>query len=278
MAGTGASPGNPRRTNAVRDIATLKERVDHAERHLKATETARNRESEALMETWRKIRERFTHQENEIARYRGEVEALTEANEALGKMVDELIGIIDGNIERGRDETVPKIAALAGDLLASEPSADDLAKFAGDAGAASAVAGFDQDAGGPADDGDGYEIIELDEPADPDDLLALDAELDHDESDLDIPDVLVEAAADGDDQDRDASAESLSPGIRNLIERVEGAVRDRRLPTGATAGFEDFPGGVDDVEDEELARELQEIETLRNELSGLRDRIAAAEG
>ena len=60
----------------MRDIATLKERVDHAERHLKATETARNRESETLMDTWRKIRERFTHQEGEIARYRAEVESL----------------------------------------------------------------------------------------------------------------------------------------------------------------------------------------------------------
>ena len=97
----------------MRDIATLKERVDFAERHLKATETARNRESEALMDMWRKIRERFNHQEDEIARYRAEVESLTEGNGALSRMIDDLIAIIDGNIERGRDETVPKIATLA---------------------------------------------------------------------------------------------------------------------------------------------------------------------
>ena len=258
----------------MRDIATLKERVDHAERHLKATETARNRESEALMETWRKIRERFTHQENEIARYRGEVEALTEANEALGKMVDELIGIIDGNIERGRDETVPKIAALAGDLLASEPSPDDFAKFADSAAESEAVESL-----GQAADDDDFEIIELDDAVEPDDVLSLDIELDRDEFDLDIPDVLAEAGADDADDDRDANAESLSPGIRNLIQRVEGAVRDRPVRSGKAArGFEDFADDADAIDDEELARELKEIETLRNELSGLRDRIAAAEG
>ncbi len=114
----------------MRDIATLKERVDHAERYLKSTETARNRESEALMDTWRKIRERFTHQEGKIARYRAEVESLTDSNESLNRMVDDLIVIIDGNIERGRDETVPKITTLAGDLLASEPSPQDFSQFA----------------------------------------------------------------------------------------------------------------------------------------------------
>ncbi len=114
----------------MRDIATLKERVEYAERHLKATETARNRESEVLMDTWRKIRERFAHQEGEIARYRAEVESLTDSNQSLSRMVDDLIAVIDGNIERGRDETVPKITTLAGDLLASEPSPEDLSHFA----------------------------------------------------------------------------------------------------------------------------------------------------
>ena len=259
----------------MRDIGTLKERVDHAERHLKSTETARNRESEALMETWRKIRERFTYQEAEIARYRGEVEALTDANDTLGKMVDDLIGIIDGNIERGRDETVPKIATLAGDLLASEPSPEDFAKFADDEPAAEGARVRDVD----DQDFEIVEIVELDEPADTEDVL--DLELDHDETDLDIPETLATAATqdDEDDADRDVTEESLSPGIRNLIERVEGAVGEAETPpNGAGDEFDAFGGGADAADDEELARELKEIETLRNELSGLRDRISAAEG
>ena len=229
----------------MRDIATLKERVDFAERHLKATETARNRESEALMDMWRKIRERFNHQEDEIARYRAEVETLTEGNGALSRMVDDLIAIIDGNIERGRDETVPKIATLAEDLLASEPSDEDLSRFADDAAEAS-----------PASHGPDTD------PADPED----DIDRDPDEADLDTRS--SDATEDEDDRsDRDVPEESLSPGIRSLIQRVEGAARK---PAGISPDADDDAHGDDD-----LARELEEIEQLRNELAGLRDRITA---
>ncbi len=237
----------------MRDIATLKERVDHAERYLKATETARNRESEALMETWRKIRERFTHQEGEIARYRAEVESLTDSNESLNRMVDDLIAIIDGNIERGRDETVPKITTLAGDLLASEPSPQDFAQFARDEPEADAV---EETGTASAED-----IIDLDQDeADP-------ASLDFPTSDA--------THEDDDGADGDVAEESLSPGIRSLIQRVEGSVGE---PDGSSVGTDEDDQIGDGVEeDEDLARELKEIEMLRSELSGLRDRITAAD-
>lgn len=244
----------------MRDIATLKEQVGFAERHLKTAETARNRESETLMETWRKIRERFNHQEGEIARHRAEVEALIENNESLSRMVDDLIATIGGNVERARDETVPKITTLAEEMLASEPSEDDFARFAADA-----------DDDDPAPEGDAAE------PASPDDdVLDLDIEaidaIDKigtigasDTADLDIPS--SEAPDDDGGSFEEVSAESLSPGIRNLIQRVEGSVGD--------AG-ELSPDPEDDFdEDDELARELKEIELLRSELSGLRDRITA---
>lgn len=251
----------------MRDIATLKEQVGFAERHLKTAETARNRESETLMETWRKIRERFNHQEGEIARHRAEVEALIENNESLSRMVDDLIATIGGNVERARDETVPKITTLAEEMLASEPSEDDFARFAADADA-------DAEDDGPAPDGDAAE------PASPDDdILDLDIEAidaidaidkidtigPSNTADLDIPS--SEAPDDDGGSFEEVSAESLSPGIRNLIQRVEGSVGD--------AG-ELSPDPEDDFdEDDELARELKEIELLRSELSGLRDRITA---
>ncbi len=233
----------------MRDIATLKERVDHAERHLKATETTRNRESEALMDTWRRIRERFTHQEAEIARYRAEVESLTGSNESLNRMVDDLIAIIDGNIERGRDETVPKITTLAGDLLASEPSAEDFSHFADDAPEAE------------TDTVSAEDVIDLDE----------------DETDPSYFDTPASDAIHHDDDDGvdgDVVEESLSPGIRSLIQRVEGSVGE---PDGLSvkADDDDLDGGAG--EDADLARELEEIEMLRSELSGLRDRITAAD-
>ena len=78
---------------------------------------------------------------------------------------------------------------------------------------------------------------------------------------------------------RDAAEASLSPGIRSLIQRVEGSVREPRDTSNGTGVDGHGAGDGDDaVEDEDLARELQEIETLRNELSGLRDRITAADG
>ncbi len=231
----------------MRDIATLKERVDFAERHLKATETARNRESEALMDTWRTVRERFNHQEAAIARYRDEVETLTESNEALSRMVDDLIAIIDGNIERGRDETVPKVTTLAEDLLASEPTAEDFSRFA------------DHTLDAPAPDIDfaaSRDDVERDpEPAD--------------RASLDAPS--VPAARDHDDgADPAASEESLSPGIRSLIQRVESSVGE----SGGASSAADDDGAADD---DDLARELREIEMLRTELSGLRDRISAGD-
>ncbi len=237
----------------MRDIATLKGRVDHAERYLKATETARNRESEALMDTWRKIRERFTHQEGEIARYRAEVESLTDSNESLNRMVDDLIAIIDGNIERGRDETVPKITTLAGDLLASEPSPEDFAHFADDAPEA--------DAHTESDTASAEDVIDLDQ--DEADLVS-----------LDIP--TSDATHDDEDVDGDVAEESLSPGIRSLIQRVESSVGESN---GLSVEADDKDHGAGDgvEEDEDLARELEEIEMLRSELSGLRDRITAAD-
>ncbi len=238
----------------MRDIATLKERVDFAERHLKATETARNRESEALMETWRKVRERFIHQEGEIARFRAEVEALTTSNESLSRMVDDLIAIIDGNIERGRDETVPQIATLAGDLLASEPSDDDLAHFAEDA------------------------PEEAEESVAPDrepdiDAARSEGPVDLDRARLDIP------SSDGARDETNNAAlngteESLSPGIRSLIQRVESSVGE---PDRLSVEPDDEHGDDGGDVDEDLARELQEIEMLRSELSGLRDRITAGD-
>ncbi len=229
----------------MRDIATLKERVDFAERHLKATETARNRESEALMDTWRTVRERCNHQEAAIARYRAEVDTLTESNEALSRMVDDLIAIIDGNIERGRDETVPKVTTLAEDLLASEPTAEDFAQFADDAPDAPAP-----DRAPDIDPAACRDEFERDpEPAD--------------RESLDAPSARG-AQQDDDGANRAASEESLSPGIRSLIQRVESSVGESG---GASSA----------AEDDDLARELREIEMLRSELSGLRDRISAGD-
>ena len=67
---------------------------------------------------------------------------------------------------------------------------------------------------------------------------------------------------------------SLSPGIRSLIQRVEGSVGES---DGLSVEADDDNDCDGDGEDDDLARELEEIEMLRSELSGLRDRITAAD-
>ena len=104
------------------DIESLKQRIEAAEKHNASSELAHNRESEALMDMWHQIRTRFTDQEEEIARYRSRLEEMTRKNSELGRMVDELLETVEGNLDQARDETVPRIANLAEALLASEPS------------------------------------------------------------------------------------------------------------------------------------------------------------
>lgn len=60
----------------MRDLVVLKERIEYAERHLSASHSALERESQALMAMWRQIRDRFEVQEQEIWRYRAQIAAM----------------------------------------------------------------------------------------------------------------------------------------------------------------------------------------------------------
>ena len=62
--------------------------------------------------------------------------------------------------------------------------------------------------------------------------------------------------------------EPVSPGIRNLISRIENAVGEDFLEPQSASDAEE------EVEDD-LTQDLREIEALREELHGLRHRIAA---
>ena len=108
----------------MRDLGVLKERIEYAERHLTASHTARERESQALMTMWKQIRDRFELQEQEIARYRTQLSELTGTNDELTALVDRLITSVEGGIAQSGNETVPSIARLADDLLRSQPSSD----------------------------------------------------------------------------------------------------------------------------------------------------------
>lgn len=267
----------------MRDLGVLKERIEYAERHLSASHSARERESQALMAMWRQIRDRFEVQEQEIARYRAQLAEMTNVNDELSSLVDRLIQSVEGGIADSGNETVPEIARLADDLLQSQPAsrpssiltprpAPDIAQRPAPTPPLAVEPAPEQRIPEPE------EILELDTPADPPFAAetgtaentsassfgaSLEAALaesidDDDEDDLSIPDSMPVAEA------------SASEGIRDLISRIENAV--------ATPEDEAHPADAEmstDEEDEDLTRELQEIEDLRNELNGLRNKISA---
>lgn len=222
----------------MRDLGVLKERIEYAERHLTASHTARERESEALMAMWRQIRDRFELQEQEIARYRTQLAEMTGVNDELSALVDRLIASVEGGVDVSANETVPEIARLADDLLKSEPAA-----FAA------------PDTEDPLELSADMEAPDEEPRSRFDDEFDADFTADHDrfESDLEPPEPVTE--------------DSASEGIRDLITRIEGSV-------SGTAGKAEMTP-VADGEDEDLARELGEIEALRNELNGLRNKITA---
>lgn len=248
----------------MRDLGVLKERIEYAERHLTASHTARERESQALMQMWQQIRERFELQEEEIARYRAQLSELTAANDELTALVDRLIASVEGGIADSGNETVPAIAQLADELLRSEP---------GDAAPAAAPAGLAKEL---------EEILELDTPA-PEPAFEAEAAAEPETAtapETSFSENLKAALAEEDDGDEDdeisipssepVHQDSASEGIRNLISRIEDAVASPSNETelnGAAASDKD--------EDEDLTRELEEIESLRNELNGLRNKISA---
>ncbi len=290
----------------MRDIESLKKRIESAEKHNASTEMARNRESEALLDMWHQIRTRFSDQEDEIARYRTRLEEMTQKNSDLGRMVDDLLATVEGNLDRSRDDTVPRITNLAQELLASEPSS-----FAATKQSDNPVDGSGEEDGASSFDDAMMAIAHIDDD--------MESESDADQAGNSVPDPDVVrsvldliAAGDHDEAAADdhlespagmtapVKAESLSPGIRDIISRVQnmGSVVDMPAPPPAPAAeparsedpnarsdefLTELLGSLKNADEnatpvaqteDALDQELREIESLRNELSGLRNRIS----
>lgn len=208
----------------MRDLQNLRQRIAQADRHFRAAEEARTRESDTLSETWESLKQRFDTQQTELARYRARLEVLVEANDELAAMIDLLIGTIEASAKRAQDETVPRITRLAQDLLTAEPNPAEMERLKVRSIEADAVAATPQ-------------------PTEPDSPVI--------------------------------AARSDSPNVGAIIERIEGMVERGAAPlNGESPGAHDPEPQADDP----LARELRDIQTLRNELTGLRDRITADVG
>ena len=237
------------------EIDSLQQRIEHAELRLKTAHTARQRESAALVAMWDQIRDRFAAQSAEIVHLRERVAVLEDTREALNSMVRTLLGAVENSIERMADETVPEITGLAEALLDSDAAAivDDEPTeppaAADDEPFAPAVA--DDEAGGDKND---------------DFAMLLTNRLDDGVPNMPPPPAPDHAA------DHAAADEPVSPGIRSLISRIEGAFERKATPASAVRPE---PREAEAPHDEELSRDLDDIRRLREELQNLRSRIGA---
>jgi ribosome-binding ATPase YchF (GTP1/OBG family) len=113
------------------NLETLKSRVERAERNLKSAETTRDMESQALVEMWRQIRERFENQESEIQLYRDKLTEVEVEHKQLLKLVETLLGVMEKSSSRSAEDAVPRITGLAeamleGRAVASAEPEDDV--------------------------------------------------------------------------------------------------------------------------------------------------------
>jgi len=247
------------------DIDGLKQRIELIDLRLKTAHSARERESAALVETWEQIRSRFQSQSAEILSLRERIRVLEDAKEDLQGMVNSLLGAVEGGLERMSDETVSNIRKMANELLSESEEPRALPAEPPVSQSEPPAPAFDPAGYGEADDTD--QTDDTDETEDDDFLAALERSANAATN----PD----RAAEPDDDDvlaLDTPMDApVSPGIRDLIARIEENTGDF---ADNDSDDERIDPPVSQESPEELEQDLLEIEQLRNELLGLRQRIS----
>ncbi len=220
------------------DLNSLKARIEQASQILRETSAAREQESSALINMWRQMRDRFARQNAELDELRGRIVTLEMTRDELAGLIHTLLKQVENNIEKMSDVSVWRITAMAAELLDSE------------SGTPGVAAGSNHQ---HATEPTGSRVLQnaMSAVADPADPVAWNEPPDA------APDI-GESPGEIEMHDELPSAE-----IRSLISRVEEAFD--------TAG--EFEITVDDGpknSDKELARDMKDIEALREELERLR--------
>jgi hypothetical protein len=107
------------------NLDALRSRVERAERSLKSVQTTRDMESQALVEMWRQIRERYETQESEIQLYRDKLDQVEAQHQDLCKLVETLLSVVEKSTGRSGDDTVPRITGLAEAMLDGRSVGDE---------------------------------------------------------------------------------------------------------------------------------------------------------
>lgn len=258
------------------DLSSLKQRVELVDLRLKTAHGARERESAALMDSWEKIRDRFIEQNEEITQLRDRVAGLEDARDDLLQMVHGLLSAVEGGLDRMSDESVPQIRTMAANLLAENgdqtPRTDSsfnsvLAETLRSEESYTPVPAPSEPVQPAADQSvsgnlHGALLESIEQSIDTVRETSDERDEDYDLVQQDMP-----AAS-------DYIKEAASPGIRDLVARIETAVGPEILESQST-GDDDENDDSFYEEDDELSRDLQEIEALRGELHGLRQRISS---
>jgi hypothetical protein len=253
------------------NIEQLKRRIELVAERMATAQAARTHENERLKSQWEAVHGRFEEQNAEIDQLREQVNELTGDRENLVTMLQGLLAAVEADLELVSGETSPILSRLS-----SAAGVDALSKPSG--ALPPAPVPEDLHAAGNDDedrsDDDFLAAIErsLQEADLEEDLAGSEAILMLEDADdpISIPsadergqDVSGEEVAIADSPD-ELSFKPLSPGIRDLVKRLEGVTldsvgRDSTDSAKADAGFDD---------------DAREIEILRDELMGLRDNIA----
>lgn len=278
------------------DLDVLRQRVEDAERRLTTVQSSRENECQSLMDMWLRIRDRFQDQEQEISAYRSRLAALQDANVELTELIGSMLQKVESSVSQHVEETVPTIAEMAKNLLESEPGQPEEANGISAASQETKESETPLGAQSLVDTSHGAislgdivdsEIVNLEpapEPPFPRLLVNAGSGV------LDLPEKMrpqtgeahmpangetIQGHYEGEPMIEDVSedipdpeplADPESQGLRSLLSRIDSAVR---RPIAA--------GEPDDLSDaEEIGREIEEIELLRKELSGLRQRITTA--
>ena len=168
-------------------------------------------------------------------------------------MVHSLLTAVEGGLDNMADETVPQIKIMAGQLLSNNGDAVQATPTSTNSAISEDEA--DQE---PAT----VQETSSEGPNFHDDLLtAIERTIEGADEDEFVQPMATEIDA---ETNRD---EPASPGIRDLVARIEGAMGE---------GFMEIPSTTKDTKieaEDDLTRDLREIEALRGELHGLRQRI-----
>ena len=240
----------------------LKKRVELIDLRLKTAHSAREKESAALMETWEQIRDRFQDQSAEIIKLRSHIADLEESRDNLLKMVHSLLAAVESGLDGMADETVPQIKIMAGQLLSNNKNEVQSTRSSTKSAKSEDEPEYEsgqESAAAPATSSTGPNFDE--------DLLTAIERTIENANEKDLVDeisqsITSEAVA---ETDRGVPA---SPGIRNLVARIENAVGESFLQPPSATDDKNIEG------DDDLTRDLREIEALRDELHGLRPRIS----